>query len=458
MLPALSFQGTTKVVNKGVDVTIVANEDTIDLVMKASRTLVVRGISTAVLEITCLLPIDESTIRYYVDSTKALLFVNQELYQKSKHLLTLDTFAEVSSTLKELDLIELVEKLVAKKTNKKHVGALIIAAGMSSRMKAFKPLLRVGQDTLIQCAVKRLKEAGVEPIVVVTGNKSHLLETNLQELPVSIVKNQNYASTEMFDSILLGLEQLRGKCDGFFILPADVPMFSPESLTKMIDKLNNCNSDGVNASYLGKHGHPVLFSEMSMDFISSYNGRYGLKGAMAMMNITSLELEDQGILYDADTKEDYEALCSYRFKCVPIESEIEKIYIHFGTTDLMKAHCNEVALKVVEICEKLNLIGWVINQKQVEAAARLHDVAKKLPHQPQQVAAMIEEMGYGQLAEIIRTPLELAKDTLELTDGRAILYLSDLLVNENNLLTHSERLLPEKIFIKKIEELIGRAI
>src|SRR5665648_833216 len=93
MLPALSFQGTTKVVNKGVDVTIVANEDTIDLVMKASRTLVVRGISTAVLEITCLLPIDESTIRYYVDSTKALLFVNQELYQKSKHLLTLDTLS-----------------------------------------------------------------------------------------------------------------------------------------------------------------------------------------------------------------------------------------------------------------------------------------------------------------------------------------------------------------------------
>ena len=65
MLQALPFEGTIKVRNKGVDVTLLADKDTAELAFAASRVLVVCGISTAVLEITCWDPIDTRTLSYY---------------------------------------------------------------------------------------------------------------------------------------------------------------------------------------------------------------------------------------------------------------------------------------------------------------------------------------------------------------------------------------------------------
>lgn len=115
MLPSLSFQGTTKVVNKGVDVTIVANEKTIEAAMKASRSLVVRGMSTAVLEVTCTDPIDERTISHFVQSTGALVFADSFLYESAKRLIKPETFVEVCNISSERELIELVEKIVESK-------------------------------------------------------------------------------------------------------------------------------------------------------------------------------------------------------------------------------------------------------------------------------------------------------------------------------------------------------
>lgn len=72
MLHALPFEGTIKVRNKGVDIAILADAETVELAFAASRVLVVCGISTAVLEVTCLDPIDTKTLRYYEQTTPIL--------------------------------------------------------------------------------------------------------------------------------------------------------------------------------------------------------------------------------------------------------------------------------------------------------------------------------------------------------------------------------------------------
>lgn len=115
LLPSLSFQGTTKVVNKGVDVTLVTDSANIEVAMKASRTLVVRGISTVVLEVTCLSPIDERTMIHFIEATGALVFTNTDIYEATKHLFKVDTLFDVSDSLKEERLIQCVEKIVKKK-------------------------------------------------------------------------------------------------------------------------------------------------------------------------------------------------------------------------------------------------------------------------------------------------------------------------------------------------------
>ena len=43
-------------------------------------------------------------------------------------------------------------------------GAVILAAGLSSRMHEFKPLLELGDSTIIVRAIENLKTAGASPV------------------------------------------------------------------------------------------------------------------------------------------------------------------------------------------------------------------------------------------------------------------------------------------------------
>ena len=57
-------------------------------------------------------------------------------------------------------------------------GAVILAAGLSSRMKAFKPLLPVDGRTAIEGLIETSKAAGLTDITVVTGHeRKQLAET-----------------------------------------------------------------------------------------------------------------------------------------------------------------------------------------------------------------------------------------------------------------------------------------
>ena len=56
--------------------------------------------------------------------------------------------------------------------NKDNISAIILAAGFSSRMERFKPLLRVGEKTLAEHAIALFKNAGIGDIVTVVGHLS----------------------------------------------------------------------------------------------------------------------------------------------------------------------------------------------------------------------------------------------------------------------------------------------
>ena len=66
-------------------------------------------------------------------------------------------------------------------------GAVILAAGIASRMGDFKPLLPMGEESVIQNVVRVLREAGVQQIVVVTGYRKEVLEEHLKNASVMFV-------------------------------------------------------------------------------------------------------------------------------------------------------------------------------------------------------------------------------------------------------------------------------
>ena len=82
-------------------------------------------------------------------------------------------------------------------------GAVILAAGISSRMGEFKPLLPMGEETVIRNVIRVLQTAGVSRILVVTGYQSKVLQEHLAHAGVMFVHNERFAQTKMFDSVRL---------------------------------------------------------------------------------------------------------------------------------------------------------------------------------------------------------------------------------------------------------------
>ena len=87
----------------------------------------------------------------------------------------------------------------------KKTGAVLAAAGLSSRMKAFKPMLPFGGTTISRHLAALIKSLGVNPVVVVTGYRGEELENHLSAEGVRFVRNERFRETEMFESVKLGI-------------------------------------------------------------------------------------------------------------------------------------------------------------------------------------------------------------------------------------------------------------
>ena len=187
--------------------------------------------------------------------------------------------------------------------------ALIVAAGMSSRMGDFKPMLSIGSITIAQRVIATFHQAGIEKIVMVTGYQAVTLERHLSGSGVIFLRNDRYETTQMFDSVKIGLEYLMDKCDRVLFTPVDVPLFTAGTVRKLL------NSGAALACPVcdGQQGHPLLISAALLPKILADCGEQGLKGAVSRCGaaLTAVAVNDPGTLRDADTPEDYSALVEY---------------------------------------------------------------------------------------------------------------------------------------------------
>lgn len=189
------------------------------------------------------------------------------------------------------------------------IGALIVAAGMSSRMGDFKPMLNIGSISVAQRVVATLTQAGVSKIVMVTGYNATALERHLAGNGIIFLRNENYQTTQMFDSVKIGLRYLQDKCDKVLFTPVDVPLFTSKTVRMLLD------SDATLAAPVcnGVQGHPILISARLIPEILDDCGEMGLRGAIDRCSATlqQIPVEDFGTIHDADTPEDFSVLLEY---------------------------------------------------------------------------------------------------------------------------------------------------
>ncbi|NLK64696.1 MAG: NTP transferase domain-containing protein [Tissierellia bacterium] len=324
--------------------------------------------------------------------------------------------------------------------NRKNIKAVIVAGGLSSRMKEFKPLLEIGKTTIIEKTINNFKQLNIDDIIVVTGFRGHELEKRLTKYHLKFVKNVDYENTHMFDSVCIGLKEVKD-AEFVFISPADSPFVQQFTLKKMFDEMNNENINLIQPSFEGRNGHPLLLRMRYADSILKHDGTKGLQGAIAKMgnDFKNISFADPGIILDADTPEDYFKIIEFiENKSCPSLSLCRKIQKYFQMPDEVKAHSNKVLMLAMSLSSSLYKSGIKLNNRIIMASCLLHDIAKGRPRHAQTGARWLKDMGYTEVSQIVNEHMELKEISKHPTE-KELVYLADKMVMGDKIVSIEEK-------------------
>lgn len=242
----------------------------------------------------------------------------------------------------------------------KKTGAVLVAAGMSSRMKAFKPMLPFGDSTISLHIISVLEDLGINPIVVVTGHRADELQKHLSHTSVRFVKNEHYRTTQMFDSVKLGVKEISKDCERLLMMPMDIPAIMMETFRQIL----MIDADIVRTVYNGQPEHPILLRCDVADKLCEYTGAGGLRGAMehSGYSITNVEVEDEAVCWDVDTPQEYQELLKWNYergKGYPVRPQVQiclaanETFFGPGTAQLLYLIDQTGAIQ--EACSKMGL-------------------------------------------------------------------------------------------------------
>jgi molybdenum cofactor cytidylyltransferase len=188
------------------------------------------------------------------------------------------------------------------------ITAILLAAGRSRRMGAFKPLLPFGDSTVIESCISNLREAEIREIIVVVGHRAEDLREQLGTLDVSFAVNSD-PDTEMSVSIARGVEQVSAGARALLIALVDHPAVPAETIRMIIDEWRH-GARLVQPEHNGRGGHPVLIDLAYRDELLALDAQGGLRAFFAAHRneVKRLPVATSYVARDMDTWEDYQRL------------------------------------------------------------------------------------------------------------------------------------------------------
>jgi molybdenum cofactor cytidylyltransferase len=193
------------------------------------------------------------------------------------------------------------------------IAAIVLAAGMSSRMGSNKLLAELNGKPLLRHAVEAAIQSVADPVIVVTGCDGEKTEAAMVGTRARTVINPDYAKG-LSSSLKTGIAAAPEDCDGALILLGDMPGATAPLIGKMIAAFDPDDGRAICvAARHGKRGNPVLWARRFFPEIMALEGDVGAKHLMTMNDdlVYEVEADDDGPLTDIDTPE---ALAAARSK------------------------------------------------------------------------------------------------------------------------------------------------
>jgi CTP:molybdopterin cytidylyltransferase MocA len=322
------------------------------------------------------------------------------------------------------------------------ITAIILAAGYSSRMGVFKPLLDLGGRPVVTRIVETCRQAGINEVIVVAGYRKELIIPVIEGAGARAAVNEKYEEG-MFSSVIAGISAMESEPQGFLVLPADIPLVRAATIRSLVSRFMEGKNRILAPSFRGSKGHPPLISAELKEELTGYAGENGLKGALEQLksDIMKVEVPDGNILFDVDDPADYgEMKERWKRREIPSQPECEALMdLMPGMDERTRQHCREVARVADGIAGSLNKAGAGLDREIVLAAALLHDLARGKPNHAREAARLVREAGFHAIAEAIITHMDIEPGQGPDISAGEILFLADKLVSGDRLISLADR-------------------
>jgi molybdenum cofactor cytidylyltransferase len=203
------------------------------------------------------------------------------------------------------------------------VSAVVLAAGMSTRMGRNKLLLRFRDKPLVMHAVDTLLASKVGEIIVVLGHESEKVWDQLEDyagqVPVGaqrnrvrLVNNPDYRDG-LSTSVRTGIQAVSPEARAIIIYLADQPLLEPGDVDRIIAAFAAAKAEDktiVVPFFKGERGNPVILDASLRDSILGIVGDVGCKGVIKRFpeKVYAVEMENDHVVRDVDDVQAYERL------------------------------------------------------------------------------------------------------------------------------------------------------
>jgi molybdenum cofactor cytidylyltransferase len=205
------------------------------------------------------------------------------------------------------------------------VAGVILAGGGSTRFGQQKQLLDWHGKPFVRCVAETAINAGLSPVVVVTGAQAEKVEKALTGLNIIVTQNLRW-QTGQSSSIRAGLSALsKATTRGTFsnslednrdwdrlgaavFLLTDQPQVTPTILRALSEEHARTMAAIVAPLVRGERANPVLFDRSTFPELMMLKGDVGGRAIFSKVPVNYLTWHDESLLADVDTADDYRKL------------------------------------------------------------------------------------------------------------------------------------------------------
>jgi molybdenum cofactor cytidylyltransferase len=194
------------------------------------------------------------------------------------------------------------------------IRAVVLAAGVSSRMGKFKPLLPIDGKPMLEIVLTKVLSFPFQAVIAIVGYKGQeLIEAiNLEDVRFNWIINEQF-SEGLSSSIKAAIGFGNNETSGVLVFLGDQPLLRTSTIDQILNVIierglaqSQCI---VQPTYNGTPGHPVFISASMIPYLKTITGDQGAKPIFKFADQhIYVPIDDEWTILDVDTKQDYQNL------------------------------------------------------------------------------------------------------------------------------------------------------